>query len=140
MQNQKQGHTPLPWKVRSHPDLGSFVEAKIPGKPYGQEILGDDYFDELSRDADCEFIVRACNHHAELLAALEDVKNTLSVVLESRELDSTQFAFSRIREQRDKLRTAIRSAQPPSTHDPVLDAQDIEEFERRDKNGSGCNG
>lgn len=68
--NLQPAHTPLPWKVRSHPDLGSFVEARVSGKPYGQEILGDDYFPDLSKAADCAFIVRACNSHEALVAAV----------------------------------------------------------------------
>lgn len=59
-------HTPLPWKVRKHPELGCFIEAKIPGKPYGQEIMGDDYFPELSREADAEFIVALTESRATL--------------------------------------------------------------------------
>lgn len=66
-------HTPLPWRVRSHPELGSFIEAKIEGKPYGQEILGEDYFPHLDRGADCAFIVLACNSHAALIEALENL-------------------------------------------------------------------
>ncbi len=54
------GHSPLPWHVRKNPALGCFVEsAAVEGKPYKQEILGDEYFDHLRREADCDLIVAA---------------------------------------------------------------------------------
>ncbi len=71
-------HTPLPWKVRKHPELGCFIEAKIPGKPYGQEIMGDDYFPHLSREADAEFIVKCVSAAGEMRAAMQFARNVVT--------------------------------------------------------------
>lgn len=65
--------TPGPWYVRTLPDgSGAFIEAKAPGRPYNQEILADDYWEEFSKAADAAFIVKACNAHDELVAALRE--------------------------------------------------------------------
>jgi hypothetical protein len=51
--------TPGPWKARrrSEDDPG-FVQAPEPTKPYGTEILGEDYFPHRSRKADVDYIAR----------------------------------------------------------------------------------
>jgi hypothetical protein len=53
----------------------AIVEVRIPGKPYAQTILADDYFEELSRRADVEFVA-AFNPEAmlELLDIVEGKK------------------------------------------------------------------
>lgn len=49
-----------PWTHRSSDfDPDGFVEAREEGKPYGQEILGDEYFPELDKSKDCVFIAHA---------------------------------------------------------------------------------
>lgn len=76
-------HAPLPWKVRYNVAGDEcFIEARIEGKPYGQEILGDDYFPELSRTADCIFIVETVNAKATTAAELERVKAVLTQIVE----------------------------------------------------------
>lgn len=52
-------HTPFPWNLRTnHVGTDGFLEARIPGKPYGQEVLGDDYFEDqpAQRMDDAAFI------------------------------------------------------------------------------------
>ena len=66
-------HTPLPWVKRQLGNDGSFfIESPKEqiGKPYGQEILADDYFDDLSKEADCDLIILACNNYSELVAGI----------------------------------------------------------------------
>jgi len=72
-------HTPGPWVVRKHPQLGAFVEAKIDGKPYGQEILGEDYWPELDREADCYLVAAA----PDMLDALKESERTLQLCWEA---------------------------------------------------------
>ena len=66
------GHTPVPWLVHEWGKGCTIVEAqvRVTEKPgilmQGQRALAK----ELTR-ANAEFIVRACNAHDELLAALE---------------------------------------------------------------------
>lgn len=51
--------TPGGWRHRRlNEDDPGFVEARVPGKPYGQEILGDDYFSHLDRASDAAYIAR----------------------------------------------------------------------------------
>jgi hypothetical protein len=57
-------HTPIPWKATRYSHYGILVTAKK------RAIAGMMY--RLPEDqANAEFIVRACNAHADLLAALE---------------------------------------------------------------------
>lgn len=74
-----QKYTPTPWFVRNRKSpsgdlLDCFVAAKdVNGYPYDAEILGDDEYHDtvLRKEADCNFIVRACNAHDDLVKALE---------------------------------------------------------------------
>jgi hypothetical protein len=51
--------TPGPWKARRrNEDDSGFVQAPEPTKPYGTEILGEDYFPHRSRAADVNYIAR----------------------------------------------------------------------------------
>ena len=64
-------HTPLPWiKRQLGGDDSFFIECpkEAINKPYGQEILTDDYHEGLSKEADCDFILLACNGYYELKA------------------------------------------------------------------------
>lgn len=64
--------TPGPWTHRKLHGVGGFVEAKnlAVKKAYGQEILGDDYFPELSHSKDCDFIAAARSDVPALVKAL----------------------------------------------------------------------
>lgn len=65
--------TTLPWIKRQLSNDGDFfIESPKEqiGKPYGQEILADDYFDDFSKESDCDFILKACNNHDALIEAL----------------------------------------------------------------------
>ena len=61
--------TPRPWIIRKLSDGTPFIECpkETLSKPYGQEILADDYFDDLSKEADCELIVKAVNNYDRLV-------------------------------------------------------------------------
>jgi hypothetical protein len=53
---------------------------RVENMPYALEILGDDYHGYggvETRNADCAFIVRACNAHDELVAELRSVIHVL---------------------------------------------------------------
>jgi len=71
--------TPRPWIVRKLHDGSPFVEApkELINKPYGQEILADDYFDDLNKEADCELIVKAVNNYDRLVDTLEESKEDI---------------------------------------------------------------
>lgn len=79
--------TPGPWIARRHnvEDAG-FVQAPEPTKPYGTEILGDDYFPHRSRAADVDYIAR-CNPQtmALVLEALEKAKRLTIETNENRD-------------------------------------------------------
>ena len=71
-------HTAIPWKVRTLPEQyggGCFIEAPevVAGQSvagdYHREIMGDDC-DPEQKQADAEFIVRACNNYEAVLEAL----------------------------------------------------------------------
>lgn len=72
-------NSPLPWKVRyNHDRTNCFVEsAPIPRRAYAQEVMGDDYFPELSREEDARLIVLTMekNHEADRLLR-EVLRNT----------------------------------------------------------------
>lgn len=68
-----------PWTHRTNAsDPMGFVEARIDGKPYGQEILGDDYFPELNKAADCSFIAHARTDIPALVKALKRAMEFMS--------------------------------------------------------------
>lgn len=76
-------HTPLPWiKRQLHDDGDFFLESPKDqiGKPYGQEILGDDYFSDLSKEADCDFVLEACNNYYKLKEQNEKLKEALEKI------------------------------------------------------------
>lgn len=76
-------HTPLPWiKRQLHDDGMFFLESSKEqiGKPYGQEILGDDYFGDLSKEADCDFILEACNNYYKLKEQNKKLKEALKSI------------------------------------------------------------
>jgi hypothetical protein len=69
-------HSPLPWKLRELKDRGLlFIESpkERVKKPYGQEILADDYFDEFSKKEDCELILKSVNNHYKVIELLEKI-------------------------------------------------------------------
>ncbi len=75
-------HTPGPWQLGKNGDQcarnhaicsGPVVIAKVYGRGYP---AGEGWSPES--EADAAFIVRACNSHEELLAALEDCIESLS--------------------------------------------------------------
>lgn len=63
----KPGISPLPWTVRYNASrTDCFVEsAKPKGRAYAQEVMGDDYFPECSREADSLLIVAAVAAYTE---------------------------------------------------------------------------
>ena len=65
--------TPTPWRIRSHPDLGSFIEADRPGEAYGREVLMDDDGDYPEREDDIKLIVEAVNLHTKFVEALKRI-------------------------------------------------------------------
>jgi hypothetical protein len=78
-------HTPTPWAVAwdgsivpgSHVNraLGFSIDDNMGRNHYAQEIvpvLDDDRFGRGTARANAAFIVKACNSHGELVAALED--------------------------------------------------------------------
>lgn len=47
--------------------MGAFLEsAPCPGRAYKQEVLGDDYFPEFSKEADARLIVATFEENAKL--------------------------------------------------------------------------
>lgn len=78
--------TPGPFKVRSllnGEEHECFIEARVKGKPYGQEILGDDYFPELNRRADVELVARLLSWaHAGGVEELREAGQALSTIAE----------------------------------------------------------
>ena len=104
------------WYNRSmHFGCGETILGCIEGRDYSDgEVHGYPMPSCAEAEAIFAEVVKRYNAHdglvaenARLRAALADVKNTLSVVLESRELDSTVRAHSRIREARDQARSAL---------------------------------
>ena len=80
--------TPTPWRIRSHPDLGSFIEADRPGEAYGREVLGDDDGDYPEREDDIKLVVEAVNLYAKFVAALERIaKHEGDGMVETRDSD-----------------------------------------------------
>ena len=66
--------TPLPWRVRFHPELGSFVEGKRHGKAYGQQILGDDYEGASEQEEnDPVYVAHAANVLPEVRRCISDM-------------------------------------------------------------------
>ena len=65
--------TPRPWRKRSHPALGSFVEADLPGEAYDREIMSDEDYPE--REDDVDLIVEAVNLHDVFVDALKRIAN-----------------------------------------------------------------
>lgn len=55
-------HTPIPWKKS---------DSGLPTDPLGWDIWGEQLVACATNEANAEFIVRAANNHAKLLAALE---------------------------------------------------------------------
>lgn len=82
--DQKQetiGHTRGEWKVRflnSDPDSDFFVEAANPGKPYGIEIMMDDYGDHNGYPREQRLA------DAKLIAAAPKMLEALKEIFESR--------------------------------------------------------
>lgn len=70
-------HTPVPWRVREHPQSAEefFISAPRPkGHPYENvtkeiEVMSDERYP--TKRADADFIVLAVNAHKEMLVALE---------------------------------------------------------------------
>lgn len=74
-----QKHTPLPWKVYYAKNNGQLVLGT--GEENGQAIQnhnGSFWRDDAEAKANCEFVVKACNAHYELLEALELADAALS--------------------------------------------------------------
>lgn len=65
--------TPRPWRIRSHPDLGSFIEVNRPGEAYGREVLGDDDGDYPEREGDIKLVVEAVNLYDKFVDVLERI-------------------------------------------------------------------
>lgn len=61
------GRTPTPWRLAGHDTVASY---SLPA-PYSV-IVAECPGYQSSREANAEFIVRACNAHEELVAALKD--------------------------------------------------------------------
>lgn len=57
MEKKEFKHTSAPWRVREEHGF-LFVESpkEVCGKSYGQEILGEDYFDEFDKKADARLV------------------------------------------------------------------------------------
>lgn len=73
--------TPRPWKVRQSPmnTNDCIVEsAPLEGRSYRQEILGDDYFPELSKRADAELIVAAVTAYDRNQATIAQLQTDLA--------------------------------------------------------------
>ena len=70
-------HTPTPWVVEKNSvnaENGSVVSiAECGFSAPGQSWSGTDYSTSEHQAANAEFIVRACNSHDDLMAALEDM-------------------------------------------------------------------
>ena len=81
-----QKHTPGPWRVDPQPWMGGFdgsiphylIVGTIGGKT--QRTIADvgQWADRPNAEIDARFIVRACNAHEELLAALEAISDAWS--------------------------------------------------------------
>lgn len=66
-------HTPTPWKLDAHL-LGQVVsqdDTKLIARAGRVEPIAD--LDQVERAANAEFIVRACNAHAQLVGALTEM-------------------------------------------------------------------
>ena len=105
-------NSPLPWFVRKWERDGElidcFVAAKnVNGFAYDAEILGDDEYREGAIErklADCELIVTAVNAHADLLAALEEIKSIIN--------KQDGCDWDEIEEAREIARAAIAKSKP----------------------------
>lgn len=70
-------HTPTPWKTGHRGDNTLAIYGRSNKTPIS--VFHDEggefpeYFDKKRKDANAEFIVRACNVHDDLVAALEGV-------------------------------------------------------------------
>jgi len=107
-------HTPLPWIVRSLKNEyheGCFVECEKEtiNKPYGQEILSDDYHEGLSKEDDAKFIVEACNSYYELqdrLKVKHQVNVDLKIQLEAAKSEALR-SLSEIEKQQKRMEEAL---------------------------------
>jgi hypothetical protein len=94
--------TPGPWTHRTiASDPEGFVEAKNLEKPhpYGQEILGDDYFPELYKILDCAFVASARTDVPALVKALRRAiqgYETLADVAESPSVSVRKHAKAKL--------------------------------------------
>jgi hypothetical protein len=70
MSNTK--HTPLPWLL--HSEYSTVV--MTPGRAIIADTLGIDFDADTDR-ANAAFIVRACNSHEQMVAALREIENHL---------------------------------------------------------------
>ncbi len=81
---QEVKHTPTPWRVRYFPDnKDCFVQADRtkPEHRYDIEIIGEDtggdYYPYEQKEADCHFIVTACNSHYSLKKENEELRQAV---------------------------------------------------------------
>jgi len=67
--------TPRPWRIRSHPALGSFIEADRPGEAYAREVLGEGDGDYPEYEGDVQLTVEAVNLYDTFVDALKRIAN-----------------------------------------------------------------
>ncbi len=77
---KKQEHTPVPWEIGYDNDVGPDDEGFWEWLTAGPARLDYTSGKEEEAKANAEFIVRACNCHAELLEALSLCKMTLGAL------------------------------------------------------------
>lgn len=97
-------HTPLPWVLENNNDLPPRIDSP------GHKAVVD--FHLRSSRPDAEFIVKACNSHYDMLAALEGVDAQLVPIL-SEERWSVSYRES-IRVTLNRVRAAIAKAKGTS--------------------------
>ena len=97
-------HTPTPWKLDPHlfGQIESQDETKLIARAGRVEPVTD--LDQCERAANAEFIVRACNSHDQLVAALWHAEAALSSCY-----DMTQWPADGTTDQ-DKALSDVRAA------------------------------
>ena len=102
-------HTPTPWAIGNDGTLRNLEGHVFSGARLVANCHGHQDGKELTRkenEANARFIVIACNAHADLLAALEDVTELIQKWRETGGVDS----FAALTDAHDTARAAIAKA------------------------------
>lgn len=100
-------HTPLPWTYMKGKTL-IHIESSIDAKESGLPVCSIPKI----REKDATFIARACNSHYDLIAALEDARKTLAMMIAPDAIKQTTVlnAYAAAVEAEYKARQALSKA------------------------------